>query len=72
MVRHLYAAVWVGMLMLLADQPSAFRATAMAMAIGTIGIVREVVRTRRLADVAASSAASRAAPASHTLLFARN
>jgi hypothetical protein len=46
-----YAAVWVGTLMLLAGQPLAFRATAMVMAIGTIGIVREVYRTRRLADV---------------------
>jgi hypothetical protein len=66
-----YSAVWVGMLMLLADQPSAFRATAMAMAIGTIGIVREVVRTRRLADVADPLRLPGGAREPH-LLFARN
>jgi hypothetical protein len=66
-----YAAVWVGTLMLLADQPSAFRATATAMAIGTIGIVREVVRTRQLADVADPLRLPSGARAPH-LLFARN
>jgi hypothetical protein len=65
-----YAAVWVGTLMLLADQPSAFRATAMAMAIGAIGIVREVVRTRRLADVVDPLRLPAGARAPH-LLFAR-
>jgi hypothetical protein len=66
-----YAAVWVGTLMLLADQPSAFRATATAMAIGTLGIAREVVRTRRLADVADPLRLPAGARAPH-LLFARN
>ncbi|MFH1346237.1 MAG: hypothetical protein ABIL01_34300 [Pseudomonadota bacterium] len=47
-----YTAVWLGTLMLLAREPSAFRAAAAAMTIGIAGIVREVVRTRRLADVA--------------------
>ena len=66
-----YAAVWAGTLMLLADQPSAFRATATAMAIGTIGIVREVVRTRRLADVEDPLRLPAGARAPH-LLFAKN
>lgn len=66
-----YAAVWVGTLMLLADQPSAFRVTAIALAIGAIGIVREVVRTRRLANVADSLRLPVGARTPH-LLFARN
>jgi hypothetical protein len=66
-----YASVWVGMLMLLADQPSAFRATAMVMAIGTIGIVREMVRTRRLAEVADPLRLPGGTRAPHPL-FARN
>jgi MFS family permease len=46
-----YAAVWFGTLMLLAGQPWAFRAAAAMMAVGLVGIVREVIRARRLADV---------------------
>ena len=46
-----YVAVWSGTLMLLAGQPSAFRAAAAMMTVGLVGIVREVIRTRRLADV---------------------
>ncbi len=65
-----YAAVWLGMLMLLADQASAFRVTAVAMAIGTIGIVREVARIRRLADVADPLRFPAGARVPH-LLFAR-
>ena len=66
-----YGAVWAGTLMLLADQPSAFRVAATAMAIGTIGIVREVVRTRRLADVADPLRLPAGARAPR-LLFAKN
>jgi hypothetical protein len=47
-----YVAVWFGTLMLLAGQPSAFRAAAAMMTVGLVGIVREVIRARRLADVA--------------------
>ncbi|MDI1267108.1 MAG: hypothetical protein PS018_27980, partial [bacterium] len=66
-----YAAVWTGTLMLLIGQPSAFRVAAMAMTAGVIGIVREVIRTRRLADVAGPLRLSGGARAPH-LLFARN
>jgi hypothetical protein len=66
-----YAAVWTGTLMLLVGQPLGFRVAVMAMAIGTIGIVREVVRTRQLADVANSLRLPGGARAPH-LLFARN
>src|SRR5262245_34410173 len=41
-----HAAVWFGTLMLLAGQPSAFRAAAAAMTIGIVGIIREIIRTR--------------------------
>ena len=51
-----FVAVWIGTLMLLAGQPSAFRAAAAMMIVGIIGIVREVIRTRRLADVASRCA----------------
>ena len=66
-----YAAVWFGTLMLLAGQPSAFRAAAAMMIVGIVGIVREVVRTRRLADVASPLRLPDGACAPH-LLFARN
>ena len=66
-----YAAVWVGTLMLLIGLPSGFRAAAMAMTVGVIGIVREVIRTRQLADVASPLRLPGGARAPH-LLFARN
>jgi hypothetical protein len=66
-----YAAVWMGTLMLLVDQPSGFRAVAIAMTAGVIGIVREVIRTRQLADVANPLRFPGGARAPH-LLFARN
>jgi hypothetical protein len=47
-----YAAVGFGTLMLLAGQTLAFRVAAAMMIVGLAGIVREVIRTRRLADVA--------------------
>lgn len=64
-----YVAVWSGTLMLLAGQPFAFRLAAMAMAMGVAGVVREVVRTRRLADVTSPLRLPRGAIAPH-LLFA--
>jgi hypothetical protein len=57
-----YVAVWFGTLMLLAGQPWAFRAAAAMMTVGLVGIVREVIRARRLADVE-SRCAFRTAPA---------
>jgi hypothetical protein len=66
-----YAAVWTGTLMLLIGQPSAFRVAAIAMTAGVIAIVREVIRTRRLADVASLLRLPGGARAPH-LLFARN
>ena len=47
-----YAAVWFGTVALLAGHGAAFRLAAMMMAAGLAGIVREVIRIRRLADVA--------------------
>ena len=66
-----YVAVWFGTLMLLAGQPSAFRAAAAMMTVGLVGIVREVIRTRRLADVESPLRLPDGACAPH-LLFARN
>jgi hypothetical protein len=50
-------------------QPQAFRAAALAMTVGVVGIVREVIRTRRLADVAIPLRLPGGARAPH-LLFA--
>jgi hypothetical protein len=47
-----FIAVWIGTLSI--DEPSAFRLAACAMTVATAGIVRQLVRTRRLADVLAS------------------
>lgn len=47
-----HVAVWFGTLLLLTGHASVFRAAAVMMAVGLAGIVREVIRTRRLADVA--------------------
>jgi hypothetical protein len=66
-----YVAVWFGTLMLLAGQPAAFRIATAAMAVGTVGIVREIVRTRRLADVKCPLRLPDGARAPY-LLFARN
>src|SRR3569623_280423 len=65
-----YAAVWAGTLMLLAGQPQIFR-IAVAMTVGVVGIVREVIRTRRLVDVASPLRLPAGAVAPY-LLFARN
>lgn len=66
-----YLGVWAGTLMLLAGQPHAFRMAAAAMILGVVGIVREVIRTRRLADVASALRLPCGAVAPH-LLFAKN
>ncbi len=46
-----FAAVWTGTVLLLADAPSLFRIAAAAMLVATCGIIAELIRTRRLADV---------------------
>ncbi len=67
-----YAAVWAGTLTLLMGAPAAsFRITVVVMAIGAAGIVHEVIRIRRLADVASPLRLPGGAIAPH-LLFARN
>ncbi|MGZ5909960.1 MAG: hypothetical protein ACXWLB_08785 [Reyranella sp.] len=66
-----YAAVWSGTLMLLAGQPVAFRIAAAVMAAGVSGIVREVIRIRRLADVASPLRLPAGAVAPH-LLFGKS
>jgi hypothetical protein len=66
-----YVAVWTGTLMLLVGEHSAFRAAAMAVAVGVIGIVREVIRTRQLSDVARPLRLPGGTRAPN-LLFARN
>ncbi|WP_315705485.1 MULTISPECIES: hypothetical protein [unclassified Bradyrhizobium] len=67
-----YAAVWAGTLTLLMGAPAAsFRITVAVMAIGAAGIVHEVIRIRRLADVASPLRLPGGAIAPH-LLFARS
>jgi hypothetical protein len=66
-----YLAVWVGTLMLLIGEPNAFRVVAIALTVGVVGIAREIVRIRRLADVAGPLRLPSGAAAPH-LLFARN
>ena len=64
-----YASVWVGTVVLLLGEGSVFRIAAAAMTLGVFGIVREVIRTRRLADVTRPLPVGAVAP---HLLFARN
>ena len=66
-----YAAVGTGTLTLLVGAPEIFRLTVAAMTVGVVGIVREVIRTRRLADVADPLRLPSGVVAPH-LLFARN
>lgn len=66
-----YVAVWAGTLTLLIGAPNAFRAAAIALTVGVVGIVREIVRIRRLADVAGPLRLPSGAVAPH-LLFAKN
>lgn len=66
-----YAAVWLGTGLLLLNQPAAFRLAAMATAVGVLGIVSEIIRTRRLAEVTDSLRLTGGA-ATPPLLFARH
>jgi len=51
--RLYFAAVWAATAALLAGSNSLFRAAAGIMFVGTCGVVVQLVRTRRLADVSA-------------------
>jgi hypothetical protein len=64
-----YVSVWFGTIALLMGQVPAFRVTAAAMTLGVVGIVREMIRIRLLADVAGPLPRGVVAP---HLLFARN
>jgi hypothetical protein len=66
-----YVAVWAGTLTLLLNEPTAFRIAAVVMTLGVVGIVREIIRIRRLADVAKPLRFPDGSVAPH-LLFARN
>lgn len=66
-----HASVWAGTIALLMGPGSAFRIAAIAMSLGVLGIIREVVRTRRLLNVVNASRLPGGAVAPH-LLFARN
>ena len=47
-----FVSAWSATAALLLGQPSAFRIAVLAMTAATLGIVQELIRTRRLADVA--------------------
>jgi hypothetical protein len=64
-----FVSVWAGTIALLIGQGPVFRVTAAAMTLGVVGIVREMIRIRRLADVAGPLPSGAVAP---HLLFARN
>jgi hypothetical protein len=66
-----YVAVWAGTALLLLGEPTAFRFAAAAMTVGVVGIVYEIIRIRRLADVASSLRLPAGAVAPH-LLFAKS
>jgi len=66
-----YASVWGGAITLLIGDALTFRVVAGAMTLGVIGIVREMIRTRRLTDVADPLRLPGGVVAPH-LLFARN
>jgi hypothetical protein len=68
-IYHL--SVWTGTLALLAQEPNAFRVTAAAMTVGVVGIVHEIIRIRRLEDVAPPLRLPAGAAAPH-LLFAKS
>lgn len=65
-----YLAVWVGTGALLAGEPMALRVGAAAMTVGVVGIIHEIVRIRRLAEVASPLRLPGGAVAPH-LLFAK-
>jgi hypothetical protein len=46
-----FACVWGGTATLLCGQPLAFRCAILIMTVATVGIVQELIRTRRLSDV---------------------
>lgn len=66
-----YVSVWMGTLALLAAQPGAFRMAAAAMTVGVVGIIHEIIRIRRLEDVASPLRLPAGAVAPH-LLFAKS
>ncbi|MFB9261615.1 hypothetical protein ACFFWD_00175 [Bradyrhizobium erythrophlei] len=66
-----YVAVWVGTVTLMVGEPNALRMAAAAMAVGVAGIVHEIIRIRRLADVASPLRLPGGAVVPH-LLFARH
>jgi hypothetical protein len=47
-----FISVWSGTAALLLGQPAAFQVAALVMTVATLGIVQQLFRTRRLADVA--------------------
>jgi hypothetical protein len=53
--RLYFLAVWAGEIVLLAGAPLLFQAAAAAMLVATIGIIAEILRTRRLHNIAAAS-----------------
>jgi hypothetical protein len=53
--RLYFLAVWAATLTLLADEPMAFRGAAVLMIVATGGIVLQLLRARRLADVQAAT-----------------
>ncbi|WP_434912209.1 hypothetical protein [Bradyrhizobium oligotrophicum] len=66
-----FLGVWAATIMLMMGEGQAFRGAAAVMAVGSIGIIHELVRVRRLSDVAGSRRLPAGAIAP-SLLFARN
>jgi hypothetical protein len=65
-----YLSAWIGTLALVTGEPAAFRLAAAAMTVGVVGIIHEIIRIRRLDDVASSLRLPAGAVAPH-LLFAK-
>jgi hypothetical protein len=63
-----FLAVWAGTAALLAGVPLGFRLAAAALLVATIGILAQLVRTRRLADVTAAARLPAGAQRPHLLL----
>jgi hypothetical protein len=63
-----FLAVWAGAAALLAGVPLGFRLAAAALLVATIGILAQLVRTRRLADVTAAARLPAGAQRPHLLL----
>jgi hypothetical protein len=66
-----FVAVWSATALLLAGAPFAFRIAALAMTVATVGIVLELVRARRLVEVAESLRLPQGTSVPR-LLFSRN